>query len=139
MAAVNKVIIVGNLGRDPELRHSQRGTAVCNMAVATNEKWTDKQGQKQEKAEFHRVVCFGKIGENCERYLSQGSQVYVEGKLQTSTYEKEGQTHYATDIIAQAVQFLGGGQGGGQQRQQPRQQPRQQSAAPQIDETDIPF
>jgi len=135
MASVNKVIVVGNLGRDPEIRYSQQGTAVCNLAIATSDKWTDKQGQQQSKTEWHRVVVFGKQAENCERYLSKGKQVYVEGKLQTSSYEKEGQTHYATDIIAQAVQFLGAGQGGGQQRQQPRQQ----SAAPQIDETDIPF
>ena len=117
MAGVNKVIIVGNLGRDPEIRYSQQGTAVVKLAIATSEQWTDKQGQRQERTEWHRVTVFGKQGENCERYLSKGSQAYVEGKLQTSSYEKEGQTHYSTDIIANTVQFLGGkpgqGQGGG--------------------------
>ncbi|MEA1968646.1 MAG: single-stranded DNA-binding protein [Thermodesulfobacteriota bacterium] len=117
MAGVNKVIIVGNLGRDPEIRYSQQGVAVVKLAIATSEAWTDKQGQKQEKTEWHRVTVFGKQGENCERYLSKGRQVYVEGRLQTSSYEKEGQTHYSTEIIANTVQFLGGrqdsGQGGG--------------------------
>ena len=117
MAGVNKVIIVGRLGRDPEIRYSQQGVAVVKLAIATSEAWTDKQGQKQEKTEWHRVTVFGKQGENCEKYLSKGRQVYVEGKLQTSSYEKEGQTHYSTDIIANTVQFLGGrqdsGQGGG--------------------------
>ncbi len=116
MAGVNKAIIVGRLGRDPEIRYSPQGMAVVKLAVATSENWTDKNtGQKQEKTEWHRITVFGKQGENCERYLSKGSQVYVEGKLQTSTYEKEGQTHYSTDIIANVVQFLGspGGAGGG--------------------------
>ncbi|GAB6146829.1 single-stranded DNA-binding protein [Desulfocicer niacini] len=116
MAGVNKAIIVGRLGRDPEIRYSPQGMAVVKLAVATSENWTDKNtGQKQEKTEWHRITVFGKQGENCERYLSKGSQVYVEGRLQTSTYEKEGQTHYSTDIIANVVQFLGspGGAGGG--------------------------
>lgn len=113
MAGVNKVIIVGNLGRDPEIRYSQGGTAVVKLAVATSEQWTDKNtGQRQEKTEWHRITVFGKMGENCERYLSKGRQVYVEGRLQTSSYEKEGQTHYTTEIIASNVQFLGGGGGG---------------------------
>jgi len=138
MASVNKVIVVGNLGRDPEIRYSQQGTAVCNLAIATSDKWTDKQGQQQSKTEWHRVVVFGKQAENCERYLSKGKQVYVEGKLQTSSYEKEGQTHYATDIVANVVQFLGGKtnpeQGGGQRggRQQGYPPP-----APPMD--DLPF
>ncbi len=116
MAGVNKAIIVGRLGRDPEIRYSPQGMAVVKLAVATSENWTDKTtGQKQEKTEWHRITVFGKQGENCERYLSKGSQVYVEGRLQTSSYEKEGQTHYSTDIIANVVQFLGspGGAGGG--------------------------
>ena len=138
MASVNKVIVVGNLGRDPEIRYSQQRTAVCNLAIATSDKWTDKQGQQQSKTEWHRVVVFGKQAENCERYLSKGKQVYVEGKLQTSSYEKEGQTHYATDILANVVQFLGGKtnpeQGGEQRggRQQGYQPP-----APPMD--DLPF
>ena len=114
MAGVNKVIIVGNLGRDPEIRYSQQGTAVVKLAVATSDIWTDKNtGQRQERTEWHRVTVFGKMGENCERYLSKGRQIYVEGRLQTSSYEKEGQTHYSTDIIASNVQFLSGGGGAG--------------------------
>ena len=140
MASVNKVIIVGNLGRDPEIRYSNQGTAVCNLAIATSDKWTDKQGHQQERTEWHRVVAFGKQAENCERYLSKGKQVYVEGKLQTSSYEKEGQTHYATDIIAQTVQFLGGNQGSGQQQsQRPQQQSQQGYQPPAQDANDIPF
>ncbi|MFH1153723.1 MAG: single-stranded DNA-binding protein [Pseudomonadota bacterium] len=120
MAGLNKVMIIGNLGRDPEIRYSQQGLAVVKLAVATSDEWTDKNsGQKQEKTEWHRVVVFGKQGENCEKFLSKGSKVYVEGRLQTSSYEKEGQTHYSTDIIAANVMFLsgkgdaGGAQGGG--------------------------
>ena len=136
MAGVNKAIVVGNLGRDPEIRYSQQGTAVCNMSVATNEAWIDKQGQKQEKAEFHRITAFGKTAENCSKYLSKGSQVYVEGKLQTSSYEKNGQTHYSTSIIANTVQFLSGGKTqGSTQGFQPPQAPQ----APPINDEDIPF
>ncbi len=116
MAGINKVILVGNLGRDPEIRYSQQGTAVVKFSIATSESWVDKNsGQKQERTEWHRITVFGRQGENCEKYLSKGSQVYVEGKLQTSSYEKEGQTHYSTDIIANTVQFLGSRQGGGYQ------------------------
>jgi len=141
MASVNKVIVVGNLGRDPEIRYSQQGTAVCNLAIATSDKWTDKQGQQQSKTEWHRVVVFGKQAENCERYLTKGKQVYVEGKLQTRSYEKEGQTHYATDIIANVVQFLGGGQSGEQQSGRPQRQRQQghQPPPPMDDPGDIPF
>jgi len=142
MAGRNLAIILGRLGRDPEIRYSQQGTAVCNMSVATNEAWIDKQGQKQEKAEFHRITAFGKTAENCSKYLSKGSQAYVEGKLQTSTYDKEGQTHYSTSIIANLVQFLGGGkqqqqnQGGGSRQQQQQQQP----VLPRDDyQDDLPF
>lgn len=114
MAGINKVIIVGRLGRDPEIRYSQQGTAVVNFSVATSETWTDKAtGQRQEQTEWHRIVVFGKQAENCEKYLSKGRQVYVEGKLKTSSYEKDGQTHYSTDIVANTVQFLGDIQGAG--------------------------
>ncbi|MCP4116485.1 MAG: single-stranded DNA-binding protein [Desulfobacteraceae bacterium] len=115
MAGVNKAIIIGNLGRDPEVSYTQGGVAVCRMAVATSEEWTDKgSGQKQERTEWHRVVVFNKQAENCGRYLHKGSKVYVEGKLRTSQYEKDGQTHYSTEILASSVQFLSSGQGGGQ-------------------------
>lgn len=133
MAGVNKAIIVGRLGRDPEIRYSPQGMAIVKLAVATSETWTDKAtGQRQEKTEWHRITVFGKQGENCERFLSKGREVYVEGRLQTSSYEKEGQTHYSTEIIANTVQFLGGrqdtggyqGQGSGGYQSQSGQPPQ---------------
>lgn len=117
MAGLNKVMLIGNLGRDPEIRYSQQGLAVVNFSIATSEQWTDKtSGEKQEKTEWHNIVVFGKQAETCEKYLSKGSQIYIEGRLQTSTYEKEGQTHYMTKIVASNFLFLGGKQdakGGG--------------------------
>ena len=110
-------MLIGRLGRDPEIRYTQQGQAVVNCPLATSEFWNDKNtGERQEKTEWHRIVLFGKQAETFEKYLSKGRQVYVEGRLQTSTYEKEGQTHYATDIIVNNFQFLdskGQGQGGG--------------------------
>ena len=99
MASVNKVIIVGRLGRDPEMRGS-----ACKLNIATD--YQRKDGEKS--TEWHRVTVFGKQGESCERYLSKGRQVYIEGRLQTSSYEKDGEKRYSTDIIAERVQFLGG-------------------------------
>ena len=106
MAGLNKATIIGRLGQDPEVKYSQSGMAVCNMSIATSEYRTDKSGEQQEKTEWHKVVCFQKLAENCGKYLGKGRQCYVEGKLQTSSYEKDGQTHYATKIIADVVQFL---------------------------------
>lgn len=121
MAGLNKVMLIGRLGRNPEIRYSQQGLAVVNFSIATSEQWTDKNtGDRQEKTEWHNIVVFGKQAETCEKYLSKGSQIYVEGRLQTSTYEKEGQTHYMTKIIVSNFQFLGGkqdNQGGGGQYQ----------------------
>ncbi|HEX6929930.1 MAG TPA: single-stranded DNA-binding protein [Gammaproteobacteria bacterium] len=113
---INKVILVGNLGADPDVRYSASGSAVTKIRIATSEQWKDKQtGENQERTEWHRVTAFGRLAEIMGEYLKKGSQVYIEGKLQTSTYEKEGQTHYSTDIIASEMQMLGGrgGQGGG--------------------------
>lgn len=113
---INKVILVGNLGADPDVRYSANGNAITKIRVATSEQWKDKQsGEMQEKTEWHRVTAFGRLAEIMGEYLKKGSQVYIEGRLQTSTYEKEGQTHYSTDIIANEMQMLGGrgGQGGG--------------------------
>lgn len=115
---INKVILVGNLGADPEVRYSANGNAVTKIRLATSDQWKDKQtGEMQERTEWHRVTAFGRLAEIMGEYLKKGSQVYIEGKLQTSTYEKEGQTHYSTDIIANEMQMLGGrgGQGGGGQ------------------------
>ncbi len=117
MGNLNKVMLIGRLGRDPEIRYSQQGAAVVNCALATTEFWNDKNtGERQERTEWHRIVIFGKQGETFERYMSKGSQVYVEGSLRTTSYEKEGQTHYSTDIVVSNFQFLdskGSGQGGG--------------------------
>jgi len=108
MAGINKVILVGNLGADPELRYTPDGTPVANFSIATSESWTDKTtGEKREKTEWHRIVAWRRLGEICGEYLSKGRQVYVEGKLQTRSWEKDGITRYTTEIIASDVQFLG--------------------------------
>ncbi len=110
MAGVNKVIIVGHLGQDPEVRYMPDGTAVANFSVATSETWKDKNsGEKKERTEWHRIVVWRQLGELCGKYLSKGRQVYVEGKLQTRSWEKDGVTRYSTEIVATEVQFLGGG------------------------------
>lgn len=113
--ALNKAMIIGNLGADPELRYTQSGTPVANMRIATNRRWTNDQGEKQEQTEWHRVVVFGRQAENCEEYLAKGRQVFVEGRLQTREWEdKGGNQRYTTEIVARNVQFLsGGGAGGG--------------------------
>jgi len=117
MAGVNKVMLIGNLTRDPEIRYGQNGTAVTSFTVACNETWTDKQtGEKKDKAEFIRVVSFRQQAETLEKYLSKGSQIYIEGKLQTRNYEKDGQNHYITEVVVSNFTFLGGGQ----KQQQPQ-------------------
>lgn len=106
---VNKVILIGNLGRDPEVRFTPSGQAVANFTIATNDSWTDKQGQKQERTEWHRIVVWGKLAELCGEYLSKGRQCFVEGRLQTREWtDKEGKKNYTTEVVAQNVQFLGG-------------------------------
>ena len=107
--SVNKVILVGRLGQDPELKYTPSGVAVSNFSVATNESWVDKQGQKQERTEWHRIVVWNKLAELCNNYLAKGRQVYLEGRLQTRQWQdNQGQTRYTTEIQAQTVQFLGG-------------------------------
>lgn len=111
---VNKVILVGNLGADPDMRYTQSGAGVCELRLATNESWTDRNGQKQERTEWHRIVVWGKRAEICSKYLSKGRQIYVEGRLQTRSWDdKDGNKRYTTEIIANDVQFLGGGGPGG--------------------------
>lgn len=149
---VNKVIIVGNLGQDPETKYSASGAAITNISVATSEVWKDKQtGQAQEKTEWHRIVLFNRLAEVAGEYLRKGSKVYVEGKLKTRKWkDQSGQDRYTTEIIAEELQMLdsrGDGQGGNQQsnagRQQSAQSPR--APAPQQDpqmfdqDSDIPF
>lgn len=107
MSGVNKVIIIGRLGQDPEMKAVGQGTTVTRLNVATSENWTGKDGQKQERTEWHRVVVWGKLAEICGKYLAKGRQVYVEGRLQTTSYEKNGVKMYSTEIVATTVQFLG--------------------------------
>jgi single-strand DNA-binding protein len=114
MASVNKVILIGNLGRDPETRFMPSGDAICNISIATTENWKDKNGEKQEKTEWHRVAFFGKLAEIAGEYLKKGSQVYVEGRLQTRKWtDKDGAEKYTTEIVANAMQMLGSRQGMG--------------------------
>ena len=114
MASVHKVILIGNLGRDPETRYMPDGGAITNISVATTETWKDKQGEKQEKTEWHRVAFFGKLAEIAGEYLKKGSQVYVEGRLQTRKWQdQDGQDKYSTEIVANAMQMLGSRQGMG--------------------------
>lgn len=116
---VNKVILVGNIGKDPETRYAAGGTAICTASVAINESWKDKQtGEQKERTEWVRVKFFGRLAEIAGEYLAKGSQVYIEGKLRTEEYEKDGVKRYSTDIIAEEMQMLGGRPEGGGDRQQ---------------------
>jgi single-strand DNA-binding protein len=111
---VNKVILVGNLGADPEVRFTPGGQAVAKFSIATGESWKDKNGQKQERTEWHRIVVWGKLAELCGEYLAKGRQCYVEGRLQTREWtDKEGKKNYTTEVVAQNVTFLGGRAGEG--------------------------
>lgn len=131
MASLNKVMLIGRLGRDPELKYSQSGQAVCTMSVATDESYT-KDGNKVEQTEWHRVVVFARQAENVANYLKKGSQAFIDGKLQTRQWQdKDGQTRYTTEVVAQRVQFLDSRQGGQQQQQQ--QQSGGQSHADDMD------
>lgn len=106
--SVNKVIILGRLGQDPELKYTPGQMPVTNFTVATSESWADKSGQKQERTEWHRVVVWGKLAELCKQYLSKGRQVYLEGTLQTRSWDdKTGQKRYTTEIVAKTIQFIG--------------------------------
>ena len=116
MAGVNKAIIVGNLGRDPEMRSTQSGTQVANFSVATSRQYTDSSGQRQDETEWHRIVAFGRLAEICGQYLRKGKQVYIEGRIQTRSWEDQnGQKRYTTEIVCEQMQMLGraGDSGGG--------------------------
>lgn len=140
--SVNKAIVVGNLGADPELRYTQNGTAVCNFRIATNEKWKDKQGQLQERTTWFKVTVWGSQGENCEKYLTKGRQVYVEGRIQTDQYtDKDGVERYTWELVAQNVTFLSGGSaspgnGGGGERRTP---PAEDDWQEEFEDDHIPF
>jgi single-strand DNA-binding protein len=148
MSDLNKAMIIGRLGKDPEIRYTQDGKAVANFTLATSDKWRDKDsGEMQERTEWHRVVAFGRLGEICGEYLAKGRQVFIEGRLQTRSWEKDGVTRYTTEIVANNMQMLGSrndfqGQGGGnrpmgQQASADRGYP--EPPMPDIPEDDIPF
>jgi len=132
---VNKVILVGSLGKDPELRHMPSGSAVCNISLATSESWKDKTtGEKAEKTEWHQVVFFNRLAEIAGEYLKKGSQIYVEGSLETSKYEKDGTTRYSTKIKAREMQMLGG-----RPEQAAAHKPAAQTPVDDSFDDDIPF
>lgn len=121
MASLNRVVIMGNLGQDPELRYTQGQVPVCTLRIATTETWTGADGQRQEQTEWHQVVVWNKQAENCAKYLAKGRSVLVEGRLRTRSWEdqKSGQKRYTTEIVAQSVQFVGGAQRDGAPRERP--------------------
>ncbi len=149
MASVNKVILVGNLGRDPEIRHMPSGDALANFSIATTDTWKDKNGDKQERTEWHRVAMFGKLAGIAGEYLKKGSQVYIEGRLQTRKWQdKDGQDRYTTEIVADRMQMLGSRGDNSLNRDLPKDRPVAviDPARPSFDpgsfddmESDIPF
>ena len=112
MGSVNKVILVGNLGKDAEVRVTPGGQSVASFSIATTENWTSKEGEKKEQTEWHRIVLWGKAADSLQPYLVKGKQIYLEGRLQTRQWEKEGQKHYTTEVKADRITLLGGGGGG---------------------------
>lgn len=123
MASLNKVMLIGNLGRDPEIRYMPSGDALANLNLATTDAWKDKGGEKQERTEWHRIVMFGKLAEIAGEYLRKGSQVYIEGRLQTRKWtDKSGMDRYTTEIVADRMQMLGGRSGGGDYESAPSDQ-----------------
>jgi len=132
--SVNLWIGIGRLGKDPEIKYLQGGDAVCNFSIACEEKWQDKQGQEQKKVEWVNIVAWKKLAEICAEYLSKGRQCYVEGKLQTRSWEKDGQKHYATDVVARTVTFLG--DRGDQPR---REKTKIDHGSPPMDNSDVPI
>ena len=140
MGSVNKVILVGNLGRDVELRYTPGGTAVATLSLATTDIWNDKAGQRQEKTEWHRVVLWGKMAETLQEYLLKGRQIYVEGKLQTRKWDdKDGNKRYTTEVKSDRVVLLGGrGSGSSRSEEQEQHAPGQVEGA-ELTEDDIPF
>ena len=152
--SVNKVILIGRLGANPDVRYTPSGAAVANFNIATSESWNDKSGQKQERTEWHRIVVWGKLAQLCGEYLAKGRQVFVEGRLQTRQWQdKDNHTRYTTEVIANTVQFLGAGAGAGARSAEEgaarsanaggdglSQMPAQVSMeAPSFTEEDIPF
>ena len=125
--SVNKAILVGNLGKDPELRFTPSGVAVATFSLATSERYKGKDGQQQEKTDWHNIVVWRQLAEICEKYLTKGKQVYIEGKIQTRSYDdKDGNKRYITEIVADKMQMLGGGDAGNRQESRPAQSPSQE-------------
>jgi single-strand DNA-binding protein len=143
MGSVNKVILVGNLGRDAEVRYTPGGAAVATLSLATTEVYKDKEGQRQEQTEWHRVVLWGKTAETLSEYLRKGKQIYVEGRLQTRSWDdKEGKKRYTTEIRGDRVVLLGGapGRGGpGTEREEGGHEAAKEPAAAEVSDDDIPF
>tara|TARA_B100000745_G_scaffold272689_1_gene200717 strand:+ start:137 stop:640 length:504 start_codon:yes stop_codon:yes gene_type:complete len=138
MGSLNKVMLIGNLGKDPEIRYTQAGSAVANFSLATTDRWTDKQGNRQEKTEWHDIVVFDRLADLAQNYLNKGKSIYVEGRLQTRSWEdQQGQKRYRTEVVANVIQFLdsktsdgdSGGSRGGQARSANQQNPGTQGAA----------
>ena len=132
MSGVNKVFVLGHLGRDPDVRKTQGGTSVASFSVATSESFTGSDGEKKEKTEWHNVVAWGKLADVVGQYVKKGSQVHVEGRLETRSWEdKDGVKKYKTEIVAQQIQFCGGGKGDGERRERPqeRHEPARQEQA----------
>lgn len=139
---INKVILVGNLGNDPDVKYTQGGMAITRASLATTSVRKDRDGNQTERTEWHRVVMFGKLGEIAGEYLKKGSQVYIEGEIRYDKYtDKEGNDKYSTDIIANEMQMLGGrGEGGGDRQPRPQRREAQQSPpADDFDDSNIPF
>lgn len=145
---INKVILIGNLGKDPDIRYTASGAAVANVTIATNESWKDKNtGEMQEKTEWHNVVFFSRLAEIVGEYLKKGSQVYIEGRLQTRKWQdKSGNDRYTTEIVANEMQMLGSRSGGGMPESRPDSSPEQAAPSPASDsapsndfDDDIPF
>ena len=138
MASVNKVILVGHLGADPEVRYTPSGKAVANFSLATTERFTNKEGEKEERTEWHKIVAWARLGEICGEYLTKGSQVYIEGRLQTRNWEdRDGNKRYTTEIVAQAMQMLGGSKKGGEAASVEESHPSEEPVS--IPDDDIPF
>ena len=143
--SLNKVMLIGNLGKDPELRFTPSGRAVAKFSLATSEQWTTPEGQRQDRTEWHNIVVWGKQAETCGQYLSKGRQVFIEGSIRSRQYDdKEGQKRWITEVVAQRVQFLGGGRGDGAGRGAPgggggSGGGDEAAPAPMPEDDDIPF
>ena len=139
---VNKVILIGNLGRDPDIRFSSKGEAIANLALATSESWKDKEGNKQERTEWHRVVVFGKLADVCQKYLHKGSKIYVEGKLQTRKWDKNGVDQYTTEVVLSGwncTLMMLDSKGEPVEPKEEEERPKIQPVAEEEFEDDIPF